>query len=448
MSTSGASSGRAGGGRARAAEAVRAHVRHQLERGGQRLDVLLLVLRHHAEDEAAVQQRLGRTSSSARASSRAQRAACAHLLRVGERLGDPAAAARRASRRGCRKASYSRSKSPGPDSPSHRARAAATAPRSWPRAPRPRRAGDMSGECCATRTSGGSGRRRSSSRSREVASASSAPAFQATGPPNSRACMDRVIPRQAARRNPRAYADRMANIRTPDPGLKLDLAGKTTYGDYLRLDRLLSAQEPRCKPEHHDELLFIIQHQTRELWMKLLIHELDCAALRCVQRGPSSSLVQDLRARRAHPADAVRAVERAGDADAQRVLGVPATRWARRAGSSLPVPGARVPAGQQGRECAAGRIATAPEVHAWLERSLREPSLYDEFLRYLARRGPPVPHGAAGARLFRALRAAARGGGGLPDDLCQIPSSTGTGTRCARSSWTWRSDSSSGVFAT
>src|SRR6516162_10395626 len=135
----------------------------------------------------------------------------------------------------------------------------------------------MSSECCLSSSSGGRGLRRSRSRRREVSSASSARLFQARAPPNSRASMDRVIPRQAARRNPRAYADHMANIRTPDPGLKLDLAGKTTYGDYLRLDRLLSAQEPRSKPEHHDELLFIIQHQTSELWMKLLIHELTAA---------------------------------------------------------------------------------------------------------------------------------------------------------------------------
>ncbi|MCC5691605.1 tryptophan 2,3-dioxygenase family protein, partial [Klebsiella pneumoniae] len=47
------------------------------------------------------------------------------------------------------------------------------------------------------------------------------------------------------------------------------------YSDYLQLAQLLSAQTPKSSPPHHDELLFIIQHQTSELWMKLLIHELD-----------------------------------------------------------------------------------------------------------------------------------------------------------------------------
>src|SRR6187549_296728 len=60
-----------------------------------------------------------------------------------------------------------------------------------------------------------------------------------------------------------------------DPGFTTDLAADTSYGGYLGLDRLLSAQQPRSS--HHDEMLFIIQHQTSELWMKLMIHELGAA---------------------------------------------------------------------------------------------------------------------------------------------------------------------------
>ncbi len=47
-----------------------------------------------------------------------------------------------------------------------------------------------------------------------------------------------------------------------------------SYGGYLALDELLSAQHPVSSPEHHDEMLFIIQHQTSELWLKLVLHEL------------------------------------------------------------------------------------------------------------------------------------------------------------------------------
>src|SRR5262245_55026876 len=62
--------------------------------------------------------------------------------------------------------------------------------------------------------------------------------------------------------------------REMEPGILTELSGHTTYGEYLQLDRLLATQVPRSQPTHHDELLFIIQHQTSELWMKLLIHEL------------------------------------------------------------------------------------------------------------------------------------------------------------------------------
>ena len=60
---------------------------------------------------------------------------------------------------------------------------------------------------------------------------------------------------------------------------QLDFARDMTYGDYLHLDELLGAQHP-LSPEHN-EMLFIVQHQTSELWMKLMLHELR-AAVGCV----------------------------------------------------------------------------------------------------------------------------------------------------------------------
>jgi tryptophan 2,3-dioxygenase len=60
----------------------------------------------------------------------------------------------------------------------------------------------------------------------------------------------------------------------PD-GARLDFAGAMTYGDYLHLDAVLGAQQPRSRD--HNELLFIIQHQATELWMKLMVHELVAA---------------------------------------------------------------------------------------------------------------------------------------------------------------------------
>ncbi len=73
------------------------------------------------------------------------------------------------------------------------------------------------------------------------------------------------------------------NQRPLEDGIHTDLAGRTTYSGYLHLDRLLSAQQPLSDPAHHDEMLFIVQHQVSELWMKLMIHELS-AALDFLQR--------------------------------------------------------------------------------------------------------------------------------------------------------------------
>ena len=62
----------------------------------------------------------------------------------------------------------------------------------------------------------------------------------------------------------------------PLDGAQTSFADSMSYGDYLHLERLLGAQEPRGGA--HDEMLFIIQHQTSELWMKLAIHEIRAAA--------------------------------------------------------------------------------------------------------------------------------------------------------------------------
>ncbi len=65
----------------------------------------------------------------------------------------------------------------------------------------------------------------------------------------------------------------------PHDGAATDFAQSMSYGDYLHLDQVLSAQHP-LSPEHN-EMLFIVQHQTSELWMKLMLHELQ-AAIRAV----------------------------------------------------------------------------------------------------------------------------------------------------------------------
>lgn len=59
---------------------------------------------------------------------------------------------------------------------------------------------------------------------------------------------------------------------------------EVAYPSYLALDRLLTLQRPRSQPEHHDELLFIVVHQSSELWFKVILHELD-GLIGAMQRG-------------------------------------------------------------------------------------------------------------------------------------------------------------------
>ncbi len=85
---------------------------------------------------------------------------------------------------------------------------------------------------------------------------------------------------------PPTSADAMAS-----ENAKLDFSRDMSYGDYLHLDELLGAQHP-LSPEHN-EMLFIIQHQTSELWIKLMLHELNAAiaSLRNDQLNPAFKML-------------------------------------------------------------------------------------------------------------------------------------------------------------
>ncbi|MBE4752135.1 tryptophan 2,3-dioxygenase [Corallococcus sp. ZKHCc1 1396] len=179
------------------------------------------------------------------------------------------------------------------------------------------------------------------------------------------------------------------NKRDLEPGIVTDLTGRTTYGDYLQLDRLLSAQVPRSQPPHHDELLFIVQHQTSELWMKLLIHELS-ACIRYIQADrlePSFKIF----ARVAHiqrmlfeqwsvletltPNEYLEFRDTLGHASGFQSAQYRALEFllGNKDAGTL------------------GPFQHVPHVHAELERLLESPGIYDEFLRHLARQGHDVP---------------------------------------------------------
>jgi tryptophan 2,3-dioxygenase len=72
-----------------------------------------------------------------------------------------------------------------------------------------------------------------------------------------------------------------SSVDLSDEDVHWDLGSSLSYGDYLRLDRLLEAQKPLST--EHDEMLFIVVHQVSELWIRLMLHELT-AVIECVRR--------------------------------------------------------------------------------------------------------------------------------------------------------------------
>ena len=84
------------------------------------------------------------------------------------------------------------------------------------------------------------------------------------------------------------------NQRPLEPGIVTDFSTRMGYAGYLCLDPLLQQQQLLSDPPHHDEMLFIIQHQVAELWIKLLIHEL-AAAIAHVRKDQLDPVLQDPR---------------------------------------------------------------------------------------------------------------------------------------------------------
>ncbi len=173
---------------------------------------------------------------------------------------------------------------------------------------------------------------------------------------------------------------------TPDDRIA-DLSTTLTYGSYLRIDDLLSLQRPRS--DEHDEILFIVIHQVYELWFKELLHELDRACEMLARDEPYRAhhtlkriltilkvLVAQLDILETMtPLEFLTFRERLEAASGfqsdqfrqlEFVLGLKSEHAIR-----------RFPEGSRAREA--------------LERRLRQPTLWDAFLRYLSREGYAVP---------------------------------------------------------
>ena len=168
---------------------------------------------------------------------------------------------------------------------------------------------------------------------------------------------------------------------------QLDFSSDMSYGDYLQLDAILGAQKP-LSPDHN-EMLFIIQHQTSELWMKLMLHELH-AAIAAVAQDELGTAFKML-------------------ARVSRIMEQLVHAWDVLATMTPPEYSAIRPylANSSGFQSAQYRCiefvlgnkngamlkphAHRPDLLAQVQAAYEAPSLYDESLRLLARRGLPVP---------------------------------------------------------
>ena len=178
-----------------------------------------------------------------------------------------------------------------------------------------------------------------------------------------------------------------------EPGIVTDLRDRLTYGGYLRLDTLLDAQRPISGtdevPPRHDEMLFIIQHQVAELWMKLMIHELSAAIayVRSDTLEPAFKILARVKLIQKQLFEQWAVLETLTPSEYEGFR--PAL------GSSSGFQSAQYRAIEfllGNKNAAILDVFRHDEfVHAELSRLLHAPSLYDEFLRHLARRGLPVP---------------------------------------------------------
>jgi len=174
-----------------------------------------------------------------------------------------------------------------------------------------------------------------------------------------------------------------------EPGIQTDFRDRLDYQGYLGLDRILNAQQPLSDPPHHDEMLFIIQHQTAELWFKLILHELRAAIAHLDAADPSPCLkilarVKMIQNQLFDQWAVLETLTPSEYAQFRNVLGSSSgfQSYQYRAVEFL--------LGNK-NDRMLKLFDHQPEIRDRLRKILHAPSLFDAFLRYLARRGLAVP---------------------------------------------------------
>jgi len=179
------------------------------------------------------------------------------------------------------------------------------------------------------------------------------------------------------------------STRALEESVQRDFTQAMSYGDYLRLDLVLSAQQPLSNPPRHDELLFIIQHQTSELWLKLMLHEL--RAVRDLLRDDQLAPALKSLARVKHIQHTL--IEQWGVLTTLTPSEYNEFRSFLQSSSGFQSWQYRAIEFILGNKNAdmLQVFDHDPSTHRLLSDLMEEPTVYDEFLRFLHRRGHAVP---------------------------------------------------------
>jgi tryptophan 2,3-dioxygenase len=179
------------------------------------------------------------------------------------------------------------------------------------------------------------------------------------------------------------------NRRPLESGIVTDFRDRMSYAGYLCLDGLLAQQRPLSNPVHHDEMLFIIQHQVSELWIKQLIHEFT-AAIRFVQQDqldPCFKILSRAKLIQMQLFDQWAVLETLTPSEYMEFRGV----LGHASGfQSFQYRKLEFLLGNKNRD-ALKVFAHTADIYQDLKKTLESPSLYDEFLRHLKRRGLTIP---------------------------------------------------------
>jgi tryptophan 2,3-dioxygenase len=174
-----------------------------------------------------------------------------------------------------------------------------------------------------------------------------------------------------------------------EESIHTDLSRDDDYTAYLQLDKLLGAQQPLSDPPHHDEMLFIVQHQVAELWIKLLIHEFG-RAVEYIRADEMSPAVKNL-ARCRHIQNQLYSQWKVLDTLTPSEYAQFRHVFGRASGfQSAQYRILEFMLGNKNRSMLKV-YEQQPEWHEKLQQALAAPSLYEEFLMHLARQGLPVP---------------------------------------------------------